>query len=356
MLARHWGKLLLVLAIILFPLAIYGCTPDEAAEDDPIIIADMGWETLWVANAIAEYIIEEGYEVPVNIKTMDSPVTQAALEDGDAHIMMEVWKDQLREWWEDTTEEGTVLDLGYTFSESEQGFYVPEYVIEGDEERGIEAKAPDLETVHDLKDYYELFPYEGDPDMGHLIIGVSGWEATAINEAKAHVYGLDEYYNIDEVGSTAALEGAMVGAYEAGDPIVIYYWGPAWILGEYDFVKLEEPDHDPDIMNDLSDYASGEKDLDEIDEACAFERVPVAQGASAELKEMHPDIVEMLDNMYIGYEPINQAGFWMEENEADAEDAAIWYLKNFDDRWRDWIPEDEVEQRIEESLQEEDIG
>ncbi|WP_407058498.1 glycine betaine ABC transporter substrate-binding protein [Paracerasibacillus soli] len=43
------------------------------------------------------------------------------------------------------------------FADNDQGLYVPAYVIEGDEERGIEPLAPDLETVEDLKKYPHIF-------------------------------------------------------------------------------------------------------------------------------------------------------------------------------------------------------
>ncbi len=350
MINRTTALLLVVSVMLAMSLATAGCDLDGDAEEDPIVFADMGWDLLWINNAIAGFIIEEGYGYPVEETTVDTPVAQTAIVEGDIDIMMEVWKDQMRDWWEENVEEGNILDMGPTFAEGTQGFYVPRYVIEGDEDRGIEPMAPDLESVFDLKDHNHLFPDEADPDMGRIVIGVSGWEATAINEAKVTIYGLDDYFNAEEVGSTAAVEALMVSSHEAGDPLVVYYWEPTWLYGMYDFVMLEEPEHSPEVMAQLSDVASGEMDLDDLDEACGYEVISVPMGVYAGLKDRAPEVVEMLGNMKIGAEENSAAAGWMHEEDAEPEEAAIWYLENFEERWREWIPDEEVEQRIEEAL------
>ena len=33
----------------------------------------------------------------------------------------------------------------------------------------------------------------------------------------------------------------------------------------------------------------------------------------------------------------------MEENDADAKEAAIWWMKEHEDRWTKWVPEDIAE-------------
>ncbi len=348
---RKTALLIVVSVLLVMSIATVGCDAEDAeAEKEPIVFADMGWDLLWVNNAIAGFIIEEGYGYPVEDTTVDTPVAQTAIVDGDIDIMMEVWKDQMRDWWEEHLEKGTLLDMGPTFEEGTQGFYVPRYVIEGDEERGIEPMAPDLESVFDLKDYYHLFPDEADPDTGSIIIGVSGWEATAINEAKVEIYGLDEYFNAEEVGSTAAIEALMVSSYEAGDPLVVYYWEPTWVYGLYDYVMLEEPQHTPEVMADLSRVASGDLDVDDVDEACGYEVISVPMAATASLEERAPEVTEMLRKMYIGADENSAAAGWMHEEDAEPEEAAVWYLEQFEDRWRSWISDEEVEQRIEDAL------
>jgi ABC-type proline/glycine betaine transport system substrate-binding protein len=65
---------------------------------------------------------------------------------------------------ESEVEAGTILDLGPNYPESVQDWWVPSYVIEGDEEPGIEPMAPDLRSVDDLPEYTDPFQGPEDPE------------------------------------------------------------------------------------------------------------------------------------------------------------------------------------------------
>jgi glycine betaine/proline transport system permease protein/glycine betaine/proline transport system substrate-binding protein len=117
-------------------------------------------------------------------------------------------------------------ELSVNFDDDIQGFYVPRYVIEGDEERGIEAVAPDLVTVADLANYSDVFQDPDDPTMGRIYGAISGWAIDDVMRNKWEYYGLDEMYNYIDPGSETALAAAFASAYEKGEPIVGYYWDP----------------------------------------------------------------------------------------------------------------------------------
>src|SRR5699024_2637077 len=107
------------------------------------------------------------------------------------------------------------------------------------EERGIEPMAPDLKSVDDLPDYWELFKDPEDPEKGRIYDGPAGWELERINEVKVKAYGLDEHYNRFLSGSGPALHTSMIRAYEAGEPWLGFEWVPNWVTGLYDLTKLE---------------------------------------------------------------------------------------------------------------------
>ena len=49
-------------------------------------------------------------------------------------------------------------------------------------------------------------------------------------------------------------------------------------------------------------------------------------------------MVEMLRNMNVGLESLNQTGAWITVHDVqDWEQAAIYYLKAYEDRWRAWV-------------------
>jgi glycine betaine/proline transport system substrate-binding protein len=330
--------------------------PVESVEKETIHIADTQWETLWINNAIAEFIIEHGYGYPVEITQVTTPVAQQAIQDGELDILMELWYMNLMEWYTEVTESGEVIELGDIFEKSTQGWYVPRYVIEGDEERGIEPMAPELRSVFDLPEYTELFQDPEDRNKGLLINCITGWQCAVVNRAKVHAYGLDDYYNTLEPGAAPALDAAIAGAYQRGNPILSYYWEPTWLLGAYDMVQLEEPEWTAECEAELQRAVTGEIAEDAVTEnaGCAFQTTGIPKVVNAGLQERAPEVVEFLENMFVGTDPLNATAAYMELEDASPEEAALWYFANYEEDWRQWLPDD-VEASVEAALIEEGV-
>ena len=151
----------------------------------------------------------------------------------------------------------SVVDFGANFPNSLQGWYVPTYMIEGDEERGIEPMAPDLKSVEDLPEYWELFKDPEDPNKGRFYNCIAGWVCQAVNESKFEFYGLGETYNLFQPGSGAALASSIVSAYETGDPWLGYYWEPTWVFAQVDLTMLEEPEWTQECEDAILDGIDG---------------------------------------------------------------------------------------------------
>ena len=81
-----------------------------------------------------------------------------------------------------------------------------------------------------------------------------------------------------------------------------------------------------------------DKSLRPIEEACAYETLPIEKLAHSGLQKKAPDVVEMLKKAIVGLEPINETLAWAAENEvADWDVAAIYYLQTYEDRWEAWV-------------------
>ncbi len=329
--------------------------PVEAAvsetEKRAIRFADTQFQTLWVNNAIAGFVIEHGYGYPVETIEVSTPVYQQSLASGELDVMMELWRMNIIDWYNEVTESGQVIDLGETFERSTQGFYVPRYVIEGDPERGIEPMAPELRSVFDLPEYIGLFQDPEDPSKGRLINCITGWQCAKINRIKLHAYGLVEYYNSMEPGAAAALDAAIAGAYVKGEPILAYYWEPTWLLGTYDMVQLEEPEWTPECEAETQRALTGEIEEDEVSEAagCAYQTLGIHKGVHGGLAEEAPELVEFFEAMFIGTDALNRTAAYMSAEEASADEAALWYFANYQEDWRGWLPDD-VEAKVEAAL------
>src|SRR5699024_3434957 len=168
------------------------CSSGTEAEQkiDTIVFADAGWDSIRVHNSIAQTIIEEGYGYQTDVTTGSTATTFQGLREGDINVYMEVWSDNIREVYDEALEAEDIEVVSVNFDDNDQGLYVPTYVIEGDEERGIEPLAPDLKTVEDLKKYPRVFEDPEDPGRGRVINAPSGWALSKAIDQKFDVYGL----------------------------------------------------------------------------------------------------------------------------------------------------------------------
>ena len=311
------------LITITMALAMFLAVSAQAQE---IVFGDAGWDSMKFHNAVAMLIAEEAYGMSTREVSGSTAITYNALKTGDIHIYTETWTDNIAPYQQDV-EDGKVIELGINYADNIQGLYVPRYVIQGDESRGIEAAAPDLKTVADLKDYADIFQDPEDPGKGRIYGAISSWAIDDIMRKKVAYYGLDEMYNYMDPGSDPALAAAIAGAYEKGEPIVAYYWEPAWITGKYDLVLLEDAPYEPE------GYLKGET-------ACPS--IPLTVAVNPDFYEANPEYSEFLSNYYSSSALTSEALAFLSENDASYEEAARWFLKEHGDMIDDWLPEDKA--------------
>jgi glycine betaine/proline transport system substrate-binding protein len=321
----------IVLLFILVMLVITGCGGggNSGGARKEIVFANAGWESNMFHNAVAGLIGEQvfGYtwtEVPGTTAVMHE-----GLLAGEVDVHMECWTDNIPPYKSDL-EAGKFQELSINFDDNYQGIYVPRYVIEGDAERGIEASAPDLKYVWDLKDYPELFPDDEEPGKGRMYGAIPGWEIDEIMHNKYLHYGLDETFIYFRPGSDPALQTAIISAYEKGEPVAAYYWEPTWLLGTLDMVLLEDEPFAEDLY---------------FDGKCEAPAVTVTVGVSNKFAddENNADFVEFLRN-YTTSSALTSEGlaFMQETGTEDYEEAAKWFLAEHDELLDTWLSPDDA--------------
>ncbi|HCP07002.1 MAG: Putative ABC transporter, periplasmic substrate-binding protein [Synergistales bacterium 58_81] len=303
-----------------------------------VVMVDFSWSSVQMHNRIAGFILEHGYGYTPDYMFAESVPGLTGLQQGDIDIAMEMWIDNVLEWYDEAVEKNKqVIDLGPVFPDAPQGWYVPTYIIKGDKERGIEPVAPDLKSVFELPKYWELFKDPEVPNKGRFYNAIPGWVVHDINLKKLEAYNLtDTFINFDP-GSQTALMTAIVSAYEKGEPVLAYYWEPEWIMGMLDMTMLEEPPYDPERWGEGKDYG------------CAFPAARVHIGVNAEFAGKNRQVVEFLKKYETTLAHNNEALAYMQQEEASVEDAAIWFLKNHKDVWKAWLPGD-VAGKVEAAL------
>ena len=151
------------------------------------------------------------------------------------------------------------------------------------------------------------------------------------------VYGLDTAFNVFSTGSDTALATSMVSAYEKGKPWLGYYWEPTWVMGKLDMTLLQEPEFDQATWDS--------------NRGCAFPNAEVLIGINSKLENKSPEIVAFLTNYSTSLQQNNDITAYMNDNNGNAEAAAIYFLKQYPEVWKSWIPQDAA-QKVAEALKE----
>lgn len=340
----------LLAGVAIFALLLASCgddSEDNASGDLPgsdydgeIVFGDLNWDSAIFHNRVAQYILENGYGYETTAVPGGTVALTQGLINGDIDVALEMTPVQQPAYIE-ALDAGTVVDHGEMYTPgSLQHWYVPTYVIEGDPERGIEPMAPDLRSVDDLPRYKDLFADPEEPGKGRFYDCIAGWQCEEVNRAKFDAYGLNEHYNRFLPGSSAALATSLVSAVEQGEPWFGYYWAPTWVIGLLDLTILEEPEYTDECWEQIF---SGE-------DACAYPVAEIHKATTPEFAENAPAVIEFITEMSTTNDQVNAALTHMFESEATPDDAAIWFLNEYQDVWTAWVPED-VAERVLASLE-----
>lgn len=309
-------------ALILLALSGFMFAEGQGESDTvSIVFGDVSWDSVQVHNRIAAFIIENGLEGSYEAEFVAGdtlPIINGVVQ-GDIDVDMESWHSNFPEVYRKGIESGNMIDLGKNMPDAPQGWWVPRYLIEGSD-----AAAPNLESVEDLKMYAELFPDPEDPSKGVVYGGVAGWSQMAISEEIFAEADLEDEFNLAIAGSGAALAGTMVGAYQKGEAWVGYYWAPTAVLGKLDMVRLKGSEYAPADVNIL---------------------------VHKTLPERAPEVVEFLKNYSTTVADNNEFLAVMDAEELDSEETAIWFLKNKEEVWTEWVAAD-VADRVKAALAE----
>lgn len=306
-------KRIISLCIVVVLLIAVCTVPAHAAtQKQEILFADVGWDSVKLNNAIAGLIAESvfGYtwtEIPAS-----TVIAHEALLNAEVDVVMEEWTNNIATYPADL-EAGKFQELGVNFNDNYQGFYIPRYVADAN---------PGLKTVQDLEDYADLFPDPEDSSKACIYGGIPGWEATEIMGKKVKAYGLDALYNYITPGSNAALDSTITAAWDRQEPIVTYYWEPTWLLGKYDFVRLEDTPYDP------ATYADGIGELP---------AVTVTVAVSNPFYEENPEFCAFLSNYHLSSPLISEALAYMQDSGADHTAAAKWLLQEHPELLDEWL-------------------
>ncbi|MHC8509325.1 MAG: glycine betaine ABC transporter substrate-binding protein [Rhodospirillales bacterium] len=215
-------------AVLGFTVTAPAMAADMGAKNEPIKMALFEWDGQQITTYIAGAILEEmGYKV--EYVTAGYWPSATAVADGGIHVGMELWDNNLGDFYPGMIDEGKVERIGDTGLDANEGFLYT---------KSFESKCSGLPAWSALlKCSKELAAPETYP-KGRILAYPADWGTRTADMIAGE--------NIDFVAIPGGSDGAMVvemqAALNSGTPLVMLFWGPHWIQGGGDTGWIDMPD------------------------------------------------------------------------------------------------------------------
>lgn len=212
-------------------VALGVAAPVSAAElgavDEPIKMAMFEWTGQHVTTHIAGHILERmGYTV--EYVTAGYLPSATAVADGGIPVALELWDNNLGDFYPNLIAEGKIEDIGDVGLEAREGWLYPAHLEESCP--GLPAWDAFLECSQALATA-ETFP------KGRVLAYPADWGTRSADLIAGE--GLD--FTAVPAGSEGALVAEMSSAIEAKTPLVMMFWAPHWSLATIDAKWVDMP-------------------------------------------------------------------------------------------------------------------
>lgn len=291
--------------------------PALADECGEVTITQMDWASANVVTSVAKFLMEQGYGCSVTTVPSSTPTALTSVaETGTPDILTELWVNTAPAYAK-LVQEGKLVELTDVLSDGGiEGWWVPQYVVDANPEAatldGILAN-PDLVGRR----------FDNCPD---------GWGCRTVNDNMNRVIDMQgagiEVFNH---GSGETLATAIASAYADKKPWFGFYWAPTAILGKYPMVLVETADYDA-----ATHTCNSSKDCAEPG-VSAYPRAAVKTAATTSFQQKEPEIAELMSKVTFTNEQMGGVLAWMEDNNASAEEGAVYFLTSNPDIWADWL-------------------
>lgn len=203
--------------------------------DEPIVIGINEWTGQHISAHIAGQILERmGYNVEY-VTAAVLPMANA-IADGQIHLGMELWDNNLGEYFPSKLDDGSVADIGDLGLDAREGWLYPKHVEE------LCPGLPDWDAFLGCSDLFAT--PETLPD-GRLVSYPADWG----NRSEQIIEGTGIPFVAIPAGSEGALVAELNSAVERESPLVMMFWAPHWVLFAHDYGWVEMPE---DVVNEYS--------------------------------------------------------------------------------------------------------
>lgn len=332
---KTWRLTLLILCSVL--VAVSCASPPQAddevgnvsedvraavAAEGPVVLAKMNWTNQLVNTELARRILA-AMGADVTTQTLDASTVFAGMAKSDNMVDMEVWSPTAQNFYDEyVTKQKSVAIVGGTGYVTEEGWYVPTYVIKGDPERGIKPTCPGLPDYRAINECAAVFATPSSDGQARYVAGDPAWEPLYGDTERIKNLGVNVKH--EYAGSEASLVAEWKRALDRGEPMIGLMWSPHMVTTKYDLTLIEMPPYTPECWG--TTYA------------CAWEEAPNDILASAAFSEGHPVAAKFLENYEVSKEQIGEIMVRIDSDGLTVEEAVDEWMKANESVWQPWIP------------------
>lgn len=308
-----FGAALTAIATLTAPTAVMA--QDQCGE---VTITQMNWDSAAIVTAVSKFLMEQGYSCDVTVVPSDTTPAMASLaENNEPNIVTELWVNSAGDAYKKLIEEGKIEELTSVLEPGGvEGWWLPTYLVEAH---------PELATIEGVMANPELVGgmFNNCPD---------GWGCRIVNDNLIRAFDLeDKGIKVFNHGSGETLATSMSAAYQSKKPWFGYYWGPTTPLGKFEMTSVDLGKYDEAI------HQANQNADTPAPKASSFPAASVVTSVTTAFMESHPDITKLMRNVTFKTDTMSQLLAWKESNNASNEEAAVYFLKNNQDEWKDWI-------------------
>ncbi len=318
------------LSVISVAIAFAFSPHAHADECGEITIADMKWNSASLMAHVDQFILNNGYRCNAELIPGDTvPTGTSMIEKGKPDVAPELWTNGIKEALDKGVANKRLRYAGNSLvNGGEEGFWVPAYLVE---------EYPELSTIEGVIKHAELFEHP-EQDKLHAFYGCpAGWTCQITASHLFNALGLEDHqFEMIDPGSGAALSGLIARAYERKKPWFGYYWSPTPVLGKYEMVRV-----DFGSGVDINEYRDCTTQPDcESPKVTMYPSAPVHTVTTESFAINEPKAFDYFAHRGFTNQDMSQLLAWMDDNQAEPEEAMYHFLENYPQVWKQWVSDD----------------
>ena len=294
-----------------------------------IKIAELNWQTGSMIAYVDSYILKHGYGHDTEIVPGGIDATiPSMLTTGSPNIVGEMWVSSLGDEALTALDNGTLVQAGDkgVIVGAGEGWFIPKDI----------AEKHGLNTIEDVLARPDLFPHPEDSSKGGFVICPEGWSCKQTNLNLFKAFDMESKgWKVLEPGSATGLNAHWEGSVSKGKGAFGYYWTPTVFVGRLGLVGPL-----PSEVGFAGDDNWTKCIASQTDEECANPQAtqwPQSKTATIVTPGLDQAVIDYVSVRSLEGSFTTTMLVWMDDNQATAEDSALYFLNTYPEIWTKWV-------------------